>query len=136
MSEPMAGWTRHPRMSVPMRRKLDALVQRLPLKVAKELAADSTQSRYEPGSVLFYRDHVPYGSYLLLRGSVSLDMGHGSRMGRGVIVEAPTLLGYRQAADRHPSPVTARAVTTALVCHISGYVDLKKYGLLKQGEAR
>ncbi len=57
---------------------------------------------YEPGAVIFYAGHHPYGLYFLYRGTVQL----ASRRQRRLI-GAGTLLGIGSQAAQCPHPATA-----------------------------
>ncbi len=99
-------------------RRLRGLVRCLPLWTVKRLAAESVTNLIEPGSVIFYRGHVPYGCHLLISGQVALDLGHSKRLGHNVVVRAPVLFGYMDEDGTKEYPATARAITPALISYI------------------
>lgn len=108
-------WEQYPWAGRDVRRKFSSLVQRPGAAELRRLSRRGPASVFDPGCVLFYRDHEPFGGYLLLEGSVTLDLGRGGRPGRGVTVEAPALLGAWHALHRAAYPATARAATRAVV---------------------
>ncbi len=111
------NWPSHPWVAAALRRKLEALVS--PPRGRVAAARDhGSPSEYRSGSVIFYRGHEPLGCYLLLQGRVALESGHGNRAARGVIVEGPVMLGAWHAEHGEAWPVTARALTPALVAHL------------------
>jgi hypothetical protein len=118
MSEPAGGWIRYPWAKSGQRRALTALVTPLAGKAAVSLAETFDTNIYRPGSVIFYRSHVPVACYLLRYGSVVLEFGHGSRAARGIVVEGPAILGHWHAVNAAAYPVTARAITAAAVALI------------------
>ncbi len=112
------AWGRYPWATAAIRRRLADFVHKVPAGVAARVAARYPVSLYRPGTVMFYRNHHPLGCILVRQGEVSLEFGHGSRSARGIHVEGPVLLGRRQALLRAPFPVTARAVSPAVVAHV------------------
>jgi len=109
-------WIDYPWAAPRLRRDLDSLVSRPPARPSMRLGRTGPRSVFAPGVVLFYRDHVPFGGFLLVEGQVALDRGRGPRAGRGVTVSAPAVLGAWHAARRLPAPATARAATRAVIC--------------------
>lgn len=109
------AWERYPWAGREVRRKFSSLVARPSAADVKRLTRGGPASVFEPGCVLFYRDHRPLGSFLILEGSVMFDLGRGGRPGRGVTVEAPVLLGGWHARHGAPYPATARAATRTAV---------------------
>lgn len=115
---PTIPWSRYPWLTPALKRKLSTMIINLPARAAKSLAHRYASSEMAPGCVLFYRDHHPFGAYLLTRGTVSLEQGRGRRAGRGVVIEGPALLGFDHAVKREAYPITARTLTQASVCLI------------------
>ena len=109
-------WERYPWATADVRRKFNTLVQRPSEREIRKWCRRGPGSVFDPGCVLFYRDHLPLGSSLLVEGSVSLDLGRGGRPGRAVLIEAPALLGAWYALQHASYPATARATTRAVVC--------------------
>ncbi|MEK7475043.1 MAG: hypothetical protein AAB152_05350 [Candidatus Coatesbacteria bacterium] len=118
MSEPAGTWGRYPWAKSGQRRALAALVAPVAGKSVVSLAERFATNIYRPGAVIFYRSHVPLACYLLRHGSVVLEFGHGNRAARGIVVEGPAILGHWHAVNAAAYPVTARAITAAVVALI------------------
>ena len=112
------AWTRFPWATRPLRARLEGLVRRTTTREAGGLARRNPSSVYQPGTVLFYRGHAPLGGFLLTRGRLAFEAGHGSRAARGIEVEAPAVIGGSAKAIPARWPVTARAVTVAHVTYL------------------
>lgn len=97
---------------------LGDLVVRIHGDSAKSIAERFGSDMFRPGEIIFYRGHRPVASFLLRHGSVSLEFGSGGRRARGTVVEAPAMLGHGHALGGRAYPVTARAVTPAVVSRI------------------
>ncbi len=112
------AWSRYPWAKAAVRRRLARFVRRVPSAQAARISARYPASLYRPGTVMLYRHHRPLGCVLLRQGQVSLEFGHGSRAARGILVEGPVLIGQWHAMHRAPFPVTARAMSPAVVAHV------------------
>lgn len=132
MADPGMSWAAYPWAKPGQRRALAGLVMPLAGKAALALADRFDSNVYRPGTVLFYRSHLPLACYLLSHGSVVLEFGHGNRAARGIMVEGPAMLGHWHALKGQAYPVTARAVTPAVVALIprreSGQIKLPRTG--------
>lgn len=100
------------------RRRAGDLVDRLTQESAQAISEAFASNIYRPGTVIFYRSHVPVACYLVRHGSVILEFGSGNRAARGLVIESPAILGYRHVLHGTGFPVTARAITAAVVTPI------------------
>lgn len=91
----------------------------LPYKVLTELGINKISRSYQPGQVVFYEDHRPYGVYCLESGLVKLSKQNPD--GKTYIVriaKAGDLLGYRAFLTHESYAATAEVLETASICFI------------------
>lgn len=88
---------------------------------SEALLKDRQVTRYAPSQVLFYRDHVPMGLWVLHKGEVVLR--EDGRITAYVV--GPCLLGLKELMARTPYPLTAQAMTT---CEM-GFIGKEELGM-------
>jgi len=91
----------------------------LPEKVLAEFGVNKIRRTYQPGQVIFYEDHRPYGVYCLESGTIKLSKQHpDGKTYIARIAKAGDLLGYRAFLTHETYAATAEVLETASICFI------------------
>lgn len=76
----------------------------------------TTTHVFKPEQIIFYKDHIPYGVFILLEGEIEIK-GKNKKISRA---NSPIILGYSSFVNKGTYQFTAKAVTLCKINFISG----------------
>lgn len=86
----------------------------------------SSKILFRPGQIIYYKDHKPYGLYILEEGTIEIDYKKYREN-----IKPITPLALNSFSQSTPYKGTAKAITVCLVSFLSKnkYIDLLNNGL-------